>query len=168
MDLMLWITLIVALLLSLAALAYVVLPLLSKQPPLLQVEDDRLTDLLARKDTALRAIKELEFDHQVGKIGGEDYARFRERLNRQAIGLIQQLEKITPESVVLDQELEQAIAQQRRAQTPVLSSSNGATAPTPAVAGKRFCTQCGAQIGERHKFCGNCGAPIEAPTDQEQ
>lgn len=162
---MLWITLTFALLLSLAALAYVVLPLLTKQPPLLQVEDDRLTELLARKDSALRALKELEFDHQVGKISEEDYQRFNQRLSRQAIGLIQQLEKITPESSALDEQLEAEIAQRRRAQPSVNSQPPAKIAPAsvPAPAGAlRFCTQCGAQLDPNHKFCGNCGTPIAA------
>lgn len=164
---MLWITLAFALLLSLAALAYVVLPLLTKQPPLLQVEDDRLTELLARKDSALRALKELEFDHQVGKIGEEDYQRFNQRLSRQAIGLIQQLEKITPESSTLDAQLEAAITQRRQVQAPVSgqSSIKPAFVNAPAAAGaSRFCTQCGTQLEPNHKFCGNCGTPVVVDT----
>jgi len=159
---MLWITLLSALLVSLLALAYVVLPLLTRQAPLLQVEDDRLTDLLARKDGALRAIKDLEFDHQVGKISGEDYERFNQRLSRQAIVLIQQLEKIAPESSALDTQIEAEIAQRRKALSPAAtqrsatngSSTNGSTNAT------RFCTECGAQLEANHKFCANCGAPV--------
>lgn len=165
MELMLWITLLLALGLSLAALAYVLLPLLTKQPPLLQVEDDRFTDLLARKDSAVRAIKELEFDHQVGKISEEDYQRFNQRLSRQAITLIQQLEKITPESAALDERLEAEIAQRRQAQKPIqapkMTPSTPASAPVvmPTMAA-RFCTECGAQLNTGFKFCANCGAPV--------
>lgn len=163
---MLWITLLLALLLSLAALAYVVLPLLAKQPPLLPVEDDRLTDLLARKDSAVRAIKELEFDHQVGKISEEDYQRFNQRLSRQAITLIQQLEKITPESAALDEQLESEIAQRRQAHpsakpqkvtTPTLPVHT----PIVATAATRFCTECGAKLDANFKFCASCGAPVK-------
>lgn len=165
MDVMLWITIILALLFSLVALFYVLLPLLTKQPPLLQVEDDRLTDLLARKDSALRAIKELEFDHQVGKISEEDYQRFNERLRRQAIGLIQQLEKITPESAALDEQLEAEIAQWRQAQKPVTLPKAVRTVPlatsvAAATDATRFCTQCGVRLDANFKFCGNCGAPV--------
>lgn len=165
MDFMLWITLTVALLLSLAALGYVVLPLLSKQPPLLQVEDDRLADLLARKDSALRALKELEFDHQVGKISEEDYQRFNQRLSRQAIGLIQQLEKITPESATLDEQLEAEIARRRHAQTPanLQKAASPVVVSTPMVirnGSPRFCTQCGTRLDTNFKFCGNCGTPV--------
>lgn len=166
MEFMLWITLLLALLLSLAALAYVVLPLLTKQPPLLQVEDDRLTDLLARKDNAVRAIKELEFDYQVGKISEEDYQRFNQRLSRQAITLIQQLEKITPESAALDEHLEAAIAERRQAQKPVKAQKMTLSAPPSApvvtsTAVTRFCTECGARLDVNFKFCASCGAPVK-------
>lgn len=163
---MLWITLAFALLLSLAALAYVILPLLVKQPPLLQVEDDRLTDLLVRKDSALRAIKELEFDHQVGKISEEDYQRFNQRLSRQAISLIQQLEKITPESATLDAQLEAEIARRRHAPPTVNGQSPKAVlvSPPAAIGTLRFCTQCGTALDPMHKFCGNCGTPVTATT----
>jgi NADH pyrophosphatase NudC (nudix superfamily) len=165
MDSMLWITLVLALLLSLTALAYVILPLVTKQSPLLPAEDDRMSDLLMRKDRTLRAIKELEFDHQVGKISEEDYQRFNQRLSRQAIGLIQQLEKITPESNLLDQHLEAEIAQHRQTQAPVqaqkAAKSITLTAPPVANAGaSRFCTQCGVHLDANFKFCGNCGAPV--------
>lgn len=167
MEPMLWITLLLALLLSLAALAYVVLPLLSKQPPLLPVEDDRLTDLLARKDSAVRALKELEFDHQVGKISEEDYQRFNQRLSRQAITLIQQLEKIKPESVELDERLETEIAQRRQAHQSAkpqkVTSGVAISAPlATASAATRFCTECGAKVDTTFKFCANCGAPLKA------
>ncbi len=163
MDSILWITLIFALLLSLVALAYVVMPLLTKQPPLLPVDDDRLADLLARKDSTMRAIKELEFDHQVGKIGAEDYLRFNQRLRRQAIGLIQQLEKITPESTALDEKLEEAIAQRRQAQGAIPLPPVVATKPETAATHSgtvRFCTECGKPLEPTYKFCASCGAPV--------
>jgi hypothetical protein len=164
MDATLWITLILALLVSLAALFYVIGPLVAKQPPLLQVEDDRMADLLARKDSALRAIKELEFDHQVGKIDAADYQRLNDRLRRQAITLLQQLEQITPLSAALDEQLEAEIAQRRQAKpatTPVKPVSVPVMQPVATAAGAtHFCTQCGARLNTGFKFCANCGAPV--------
>lgn len=163
MDITLWLTLILALLISLAALFYVIGPLVAKQPPLLQVEDERLTDLLARKDRAVRAIKELEFDHQVGKIDAEDYQRLNQRLSRQAITLIQQVEQITPASATLDEQLEAEIAQRRQAKPPTTSTISAKPVNLPATAAAtvtRFCTECGARIDTNFKFCANCGTPV--------
>lgn len=160
MDITLWLTLVLAFLISLAALFYVIGPLVAKQPPLLQVEDERLTDLLTRKDRAVRAIKELEFDHQVGKIDAEDYQRLNQRLSRQAITLLQQLEQITPASVALDEQLEAEIAQRRQAKPAPKAVSAPRSQPVAVAAGAaRFCTQCGARLDTSFKFCANCGAP---------
>ncbi|MCE7979830.1 MAG: zinc ribbon domain-containing protein [Caldilinea sp. CFX5] len=167
MDATLWITLILALLVSLAALFYVIGPLVAKQPPLLQVEDDRLSDLLARKDSALRAIKELEFDHQVGKIDAADYQRLNDRLRRQAITLLQQVEQITPMSASLDEQLEAEITQRRQAK-PAPTSVKLVSAPVmppvvTAAGATHFCTQCGVRLDTSFKFCANCGAPVTVP-----
>jgi hypothetical protein len=163
---MLWITILFALLIAL--FAYVIWPLVRQDAPLLPLEDDRLTDLLTRKDTALRALKDLEFDHQVGKINDEDYQRFHERLSRQAVGLLQQIERITPESAQLDEQMEAEIAKLRRVEASPRTVVTATAVPTPiggngvaATAGAvRFCTECGTPLTPSFKFCANCGTPI--------
>ena len=167
---MLWITLLVAILIAGVALAYVLWPLFTRQPLALLVEDDRLTELLARKDSTLRALKDLEFDRQVGKLSEEDYTRLYERLSRQALVLIGQIEKVTPESNALDEALEAEIAKQRRAvparngamksaATVPVASPNISTNPA-STAPVHFCTECGTRLQPGFKFCANCGAPV--------
>jgi hypothetical protein len=163
---MLWITILFALLIALGAFAYVILPLVRQDVPLLPLEDDRLTDLLARKDTALRALKDLEFDHQVGKINDEDYQRFQERLSRQAVGLLQQIERITPESAQLDEQMEAEIAKMRRVQerkgiaVPASPASVAINGVSPTAGAVHFCTECGTSLTPSFKFCANCGTPV--------
>ncbi len=176
---MLWITLLFALLIALGALAFVIWPLVGQEMPLLVVEDDQLADLLARKDNALRSLKDLEFDHQVGKISDEDFVRLNDRLSRQAMNLLQQVERVRPEGGLLDEQLEAEIAKLRRVQASTrvviaeqhaptvaavqeappqaIASVDNVSAPPGAV---RFCTECGARITVSFKFCANCGTPI--------
>ena len=111
---MLWVTLFVAVVISLAVALYVVRPLLDRGPAPVYIEDDRLTDLLSRKDVVLRAIKDLEFDRNVGKLEEVDFVRFNQSLSRQALGLMQQIEKIAPTSNQHDDALEQEIARLRK------------------------------------------------------
>jgi NADH pyrophosphatase NudC (nudix superfamily) len=168
-DLNMWLTVSVAALISLLAIYFAVSPLLKAGRASLVVEDDKLVELLGRKDSVLQAIKDLEFDYRVGKISQEDYERIDQRLRRQAIGLLQQIEKVAPASASLDEQLESIIAQFRqtsRASTPA-SSGIPALAPsaaqTPVGQSTRFCTQCGKPVEAGHKFCAYCGTPIAQP-----
>jgi hypothetical protein len=170
MDPLLWATVLIAVALSALAVLYVVRPLLAPGPAPVMLEDDRLSELLARKDTVLTAIKELEFDYQVGKVSEEDFQRLDQRLRRQAIGLIQQIEKLAPESATLDERLEAEIAQLRRTQdrasqpAPVASAANSAVLVNgDALPAARFCTNCGQPLEPAHKFCAYCGAPVANP-----
>lgn len=181
---MMWIALLIALVLSLAALAYVVWPLLKPGPAPVIVEDDRLTELLGRKDAVMMAIKELEFDYHVGKLGEEDYQLYDGRLRRQAVGLLQQIEQVAPLNAQMDASLEAEIAHRRRVVEPaapalrpaVAAAIPAGAAPAPArlavvpegaingngSAKPRFCTNCGNRLEANHRFCANCGAPAES------
>jgi hypothetical protein len=195
---MTWLGVALALTFSALALVYVLWPLLKTGPTPVMVEDDRLSDLLARKDATLAAIKELEFDYRVGKLSEEDYNRYDQRLRRQAMALIQQIEQLAPESNSADKELEEEIARRRKTSpTPgaVRAGSDVSDAtieaeilrrrkaiqPTPALVAPpvqvaavesatklSFCTNCGNRLDPQHNFCGVCGAPVGKPLPQTQ
>jgi ribosomal protein S27AE len=169
-----WLGLTFALMLSLAALAYVVWPLLKPGPAPVMVENDRLTDLLGRKDAVMTAIKELEFDYRVGKLSAEDYQVYDQRLRRQAIALIQQIEQIAPESSGLDIEMEAAIAQRRKTQdakaAPPVSNGTGidpieaeiarrrkVVQPAPVLVAQPIPATAGGDVQSASRFCTNCG-----------
>lgn len=178
--------LLIALLISAVAIVAVVWPLLKKGPAPVLIEDDRLTELLLRKEQVLASIKELEFDYRVGKLSDEDYQQYDQRLRRQAIGIMQQIEQVAPESAGLDATLENEIQHRRmvkvdaRADAPSIDAAVESEIarrrrhPTPAATAApalvatatngdavRFCTNCGSQVSAQHKFCAQCGAPIE-------
>jgi hypothetical protein len=162
---MAWMTLILALGLSLLVVAYVIWPLLKAGPLLSLVDDDRLAELISRKDAVVRALKDLEFDLHVGKLNQAEYRRFEERLSRQAIGLLQQIEKIVPESASLDAQLEEEIARLRKTRDPAALTAIAAPAPvavppTGAASKPRFCPYCGHPAQPDHKFCANCGSGL--------
>ena len=173
-----WLGLAFALLLSLAALAYVVWPLLKSGPAPVMVENDRLTDLLGRKDAVMTAIKELEFDYRVGKLSAEDYQIYDQRLRRQAIALIQQIEQIVPESSGLDIEMEAEIARRRKTQEAKASppASNGSgidpieaeiarrrkvVQPVPVLVAQPIPVAAGVGVQAGSRFCTNCGNMLD-------
>lgn len=159
----------VAAVLSLAAIFYTIAPLLKPGRAMLVVEDDRLTQLLERKDATLRAIKDLEFDYRVGKMDEADFQRLDQRLRHQAIGLIQQIEKIAPVTNDVDVALEAAIARRRKlaAQASAAPERTKGGLSTVASTVARYCVNCGHALEPGHKFCAECGAPVAAPAAVE-
>lgn len=167
-----WITVTIALLISVAALAYVIWPFITNKVPPYHVENDELIELITRKDGLMAAIKDLEFDFQVGKISEEDYQRFDARLRRQAIAYMQQIEKISPEIAGMDASIEAEINRYRRTVNGHSKPTQAApTAPKPAVVPApdtvgapgekaRYCTTCGEVLSPNHKFCANCGESV--------
>ncbi|MCC6454555.1 MAG: zinc-ribbon domain-containing protein [Caldilineaceae bacterium] len=170
-DLSLWLTVLLAALISLFAIYFAVSPLLQPGRASLVLDDDKLVGLLGRKDAILQAIKDLEFDYRVGKISEEDYQRLDQRLRRQAIGLMQQIEKLAPASASLDEQLEGIIAQFRQTSgLSVPSASTPTNGDTPVSASApaeshstRFCTHCGKPVEAGHNFCAYCGTPVAQP-----
>ena len=106
---------------AVAAMGYVIWPLFRRTPSMVLQEGEELADLLTRKEVALEAIRELEFDHSVGKIEAADFERFNRILRNRAMRLIEQVdglsggsENLDMQPVQLDEQLENEIANRRR------------------------------------------------------
>jgi hypothetical protein len=90
-----------AVLLAVAAVAFVARPFLAEP----EAHDDRLGGLtpaeqerlrlLERRDRALAALKELEFDHRTGKIADADYEASVGPLRREAAEAMRALDPVT-------------------------------------------------------------------------
>jgi hypothetical protein len=112
-----------------------------------QVLGGRTRAALEREKTLiLRSIKELEFDHAMGKISEKDFSEMSARLRARAAGLIRQLDAGSG----YREQIEREIARR------VTRTSSGP--PGEAV---RTCAACSAQNDSDAKFCKNCGASLE-------
>lgn len=160
-------------------------------PPSFSLEQERLDDLIADRDAAFQALRELNFDHRVGKITDDDFIAFEAHLKRNAAECLRALDEWERESDgTFDGVLEQAI--HVRKQTLVhaemagrIDQGDGRACPkcgNPAASEDRFCAGCGAQLsdalprqataalecpacGHPHlagdKFCPGCGQMLE-------
>ncbi len=99
---------------SAAAIGYVIWPLV--RPPSVQhpAAGEELAELMTRKDAALQAVRELAFDHSVGKIEDADFERFNRLLRQRAMGLMRQIDQYEPGTLQLEEALEEEIAAFRR------------------------------------------------------
>jgi hypothetical protein len=91
----------VALWLFLAAAAliawFVIRPLAGgaeEAPARLRAERGRLHDLLAAKEAAYAALKEIEFDHLTHKLDEQDYEILRARYRARAVSLLKEIESL--------------------------------------------------------------------------
>jgi len=122
-------------------------------PPSLTQEQERLDDLLADRDGAFQALRELNFDHRVGKITDEDFVAFEAHLKRNAAACLRALDEWEREAdSAVDAEMEQAI--HVRKQTLIRAGMSGRT----EEGGSRACPKCGNPAALEDRFCGGCGA----------
>jgi hypothetical protein len=90
--------LVLAALLTVACVVGVALPFLLEPHPAMDVVDEpdalsqRQLELAERRDRALAALKELEFDHRTGKVSDQDYRALVGSLRREAAEALRALE----------------------------------------------------------------------------
>jgi rRNA maturation endonuclease Nob1 len=176
---------ITAILLSIAALLIVAYPILAKSgevQPSLSVAHEQLDELLVRRDAAFQALRDLSFDHRVGKVTDEDFAVFEANLKDVAAEALAEVDRWeTGTDANLEAVLEQAIASRRTA--PVggrecpncrraaaaddkFCASCGASLPpppgptTPAPVAGGTCPACGRAVEPNDRFCASCGSPL--------
>jgi hypothetical protein len=123
----------IAILLTVAAATFVAWPFFAREigeaPP-----EAQLSPLERQKVEAYSAIKEAEFDYQMGKLTETDFDALRERYSQQALAAIA------------------AIQQARAAATPIGKASEGRRAARVA-----YCPSCGRAVPPRGNFCPGCG-----------
>ncbi len=89
---MIWMTMA---LISLAAVAFIVYPLLKGENSIVQEKraDDGLGDIALRKESVYASLKEVEFDYQTGKLSREDYEGLRSDLESMALSLLKEADR---------------------------------------------------------------------------
>jgi hypothetical protein len=115
---------------------------------------NRRAQLVARRDALYALIRELDTDHQTGKINDQDYQIQRQRYVNEAAAILKQLDTLPEEKTRarLDQEIEAAVL--------ALRQTHPASPPPDSTPDQQFCTQCGASATPADKFCSQCGAPL--------
>ena len=146
--------------------------------------------LETQRDSLYTQIKELDLDHETGKVNAEDYTRVRAELVTQAAEVLKQLDGVVAEQGAVPHampiapalapdgdELEAMIAARRK--TPPVTAPKSTEADleamiaahrktsAPAVttvpdSASAFCPKCGKPVGVDDAFCAKCGATLQA------
>ena len=85
MGLIVWVTLV-----SAGVTLFVLLPVLRGDWAMLESPDDEITEADARKQAALRGLRDAEYDFRSGKLDQADYRALKSDLARQALEAIEE------------------------------------------------------------------------------
>jgi ribosomal protein L40E len=120
-----------------------------------QIFGGRTRAALEREKTlVLRSIKDLEFDHAMGKVSDKDFSEMGARLRGRAAGLIRQLDAGTSYRQAIEAEIEKRVGPKPEVKP--------AAAPAIAVAATeetrtKICLSCCTQNDSDARFCKGCG-----------
>jgi hypothetical protein len=137
-----------------------------------QVTGRRRKELEREKAALLKALKELEFDHQMGKVSDRDFAEIGQQYRARAIRVMRQLEEGGQqyEAMIakeLAARLKKPVAprEDKKAQAepaPADALEKAAPAAASSEDGRIACKSCGTSNDCDAEFCKKCGARLTA------
>ena len=95
---------------------------------------------------SLLALRDLEFDHELGLVSDDDYARLRERLMADAASTLENAQR--REEDAASERIEAAVRALRQQRQ------------TDGRAITHFCPQCGNAVDAEDRYCTDCGASL--------
>jgi len=120
-----------------------------------QIFGGRTRAALEREKTlVLRSIKDLEFDHAMGKVSDKDFSDMGARLRGRAAGLIRQLDAGTSYRQAIEAEIEKRVGPKPETKS-VAAPAVAAAAPEEKKA--KICLSCCTQNDPDARFCKGCG-----------
>ena len=124
--------------------------------------DRRRLELTERKEQLYASIKELEFDHGVGKMSRDDHDSLRAELETRALGVLSQLQEL--EAGDPDRDLRGQIEEDARTLAAGQADQDGSVPTAPPSPASGPCPGCGRQKEPGHRFCPGCGRRLHGPS----
>lgn len=124
----------------------------------LQGKEEREMALQQRKEEMYGAIKEMEFDFEMGKISEEDYQELRSQYKVRALEIMKELDT-RDEGDDIDREIEREVEQLRGKEGPEGERDDGKETDWEI----NFCPKCGRKVTPDNNFCHGCGVRLVPP-----
>ena len=143
---------VVIVIMALGLVAWVGEPLVRRRRVRDAAEDarsDAIERLVLQRETLYTAIRDLDFDHQTGKVDAEDHAVLRRQMEEEAAVVLRDLDLADP-SADIDFTAEQHILAYRQKEVAAPPVSD----PT--------CAACGTTLADDVACCSICGQDVKA------
>lgn len=140
--------------LSLILLVYVIKPLLQRKYKFVYVPFIKINEkenLLKKKDEMLGALKEIEFEYQMGKLSEQDYNELKKDYEINALKILRELDTKNngdSKNDLIEEEIKAYRFQKKK-------FDNNSEKKF------KYCPNCGTQVNINYRFCNNCGNPLD-------
>lgn len=130
---------------------------------LLDEEVQQIERLVARKSVLMQSLRDIEFDHETGKLSDRDYERLKKKYERRAVRVMRDLNDLRGDAD-RDEEIDSALEGRLEEK---------ADRPTEPAADRRDdsaeidCPECGKALEPEARFCSQCGTPLDDTTEGE-
>ena len=157
---------ILAAIIVLGILAFIAYPLFSAAREDMTETPNALDGLLSQRDAEYDALRDLDFDFQMGKLSSSDYTALREKYMTRAAVALQQIDAIGGNGAVAQSEEQVAqLHATTRAAPPADDAIEREVARLRAskdVTSNLRCAQCGTPYHAGDTFCAKCGKKLTA------
>ncbi len=140
---------------------FVLLPILRGDWATLESPDDEITEVDARKQAALRGLRDAEYDFRTGKLDQADYQILKSDLARQALEAIEEESATSPapdKGTLADAPGKSAESAARDANRDKLETEIARV--RKGIAQGRTCPACGHLNVKKSRFCTGCGGAL--------
>jgi len=137
-------------------------PLARAEAPEAGVTQDRgfVRELEREKQLVLKAIKEIEFDYQMRKIGEREYREMVERYRQRAMRLISELDAGGDYRGLIEKELKLRLELPVSDVSKLAPGAAATTATAPSAGARPACPACNTANDPDAKFCKSCGGKV--------
>jgi len=104
----------------------------------------RAGELLEQKDNIYKAIKEIEFDFEMGKLSEDDFHELRQQYKQQAVSVLKRLDQMQKTKVGSREILSKGAKSRKGKQRSKV----------------QFCWVCGTGLAHQDKYCPSCGTNL--------
>lgn len=135
--------------------------------------EEKLRKLNFEKESLYAALKEIDFDYDLGKLSKEDYEELQKKYKLQAAPILKEIDDVRIKTGIinLEEEVEKEIRLNRKAKLTDGEEIEREILKARKSNGKDktnlICSNCGKEAVSDDKFCSNCGNKLNEYTNKQ-